>query len=118
MSKRTEDRGLLIMITSDGMGQADEALRHKLISTYLKLLTENDVLPGAICFYTEGVRLVVEGSPVIGELKALEAKGVPLILCQTCLNHYGLADKVQVGIVGGLTDIIAAQWKADKVITI
>ena len=118
MAKQSEDKGLLLMVTSDGMGQSDAELRHKLITTYFKLLTENDVLPGAICFYTEGVRLVVEGSPVIEELKDLEARGVPLIVCQTCLNYYGLTGKELVGIVGGMTDIIAAQWKADKVITI
>ena len=41
-----------------------------------------------------------------------------LIICGTCLNHYNLADKVQVGVVGGMTDIIEAQWRADKVITL
>jgi sulfur relay (sulfurtransferase) complex TusBCD TusD component (DsrE family) len=51
-------------------------------------------------------------------LQALEANGVPLVICQTCLNHFGLADKVKVGIVGGMTDIIEAQWRADKVITL
>jgi len=61
---------------------------------------------------------VVEGSPLIEQLKALEAKGVHLILCSTCLNHYGLLDKVQVGIIGGMTDLIEAQWRADKVITL
>jgi sulfur relay (sulfurtransferase) complex TusBCD TusD component (DsrE family) len=61
---------------------------------------------------------VVEGSPLIEQLKALEAKGVHLILCSTCLNHYGLPDKVQVGIIGGMTDLIEAQWQADKVITL
>jgi peroxiredoxin family protein len=76
------------------------------------------MLPGAICFYTEGVRLVCEGSPVLDQLRALEAKGVHLIICQTCLEFFGLADKVQVGVVGGMGDIIEAQWRAEKVITI
>jgi sulfur relay (sulfurtransferase) complex TusBCD TusD component (DsrE family) len=100
------------------MGKGDPELQQKLIKTYLQLLEKSDTLPAAICFYTDGVRLVVEGSPVIEQLEALEAKGVHLILCSTCLNHYGLAEKVQVGVVGGMTDIIEAQWRADKVITI
>ena len=106
------------MITNDGMGQAEEPLRKKLIRTYLRLLDENDILPGAICFYTDGVKLVVEGSHVLDTLKSLEAKGVHLIVCNTCLDYFGLADNVKVGIVGGMTDIISAQWKAEKVITI
>ena len=72
----------------------------------------------AICFYTDGVRLVVEGSPVIELLKSLEAKGVRLILCSTCLSYFNLTDQVKVGIVGGMTDIIEAQRRASKVISL
>jgi selenium metabolism protein YedF len=108
----------LILITNEGMGQADQALQHKLIGTYLNLLNEHDLLPAAICFYTNGVKLVVEGSPVLAQLQALEAKGVHLVICQTCLTYFGLTDKVKVGIVGGMTDIIEAQWQAEKVITL
>jgi intracellular sulfur oxidation DsrE/DsrF family protein len=108
----------VILINNDGMGKADLDLQHKLIAKYLELLVVNDELPAAICFYTEGVKLVVEGSPVIPQLKTLEKKGVHLILCSTCLEHFGLADKVQVGIVGGMGDIIEAQMKASKVITL
>jgi hypothetical protein len=108
----------VILVVNDGMGHADPALRHKLIRIYLTLLLEGQSLPGAICFYTEGVRLVVEGSPVLDLLRQIEARGVFLLSCQTCLSHYGLADKVQVGIVGGLYDIIEVQHRAAKVITI
>ena len=108
----------IILITNDGMGNAVPELRHKLIGTYLTLLLQNDMLPAAICFYTEGVRLAVEGSPVLPQLRELEERGVRLILCTTCLNFYGLMEKIRVGIVGGMADILEAQMKADKVITI
>jgi len=55
---------------------------------------------------------------VLGQLKALEEKGVRLIVCSTCLEYFNLVDKVKVGIVGGMTDIIEAQMKAEKVITL
>ena len=51
-------------------------------------------------------------------LQSLEARGVRLILCGTCLNWFGLTDRLRVGIVGGMTDIIEAQRLADKVITL
>jgi len=107
-----------ILITRNGMGEADPELQAKLISTYFKLLEENETLPAVICFYAEGVKLVVTGSPVLDSLGKLEAKGVRLVLCNTCLNFYGLADQVEVGVVGGMGDIIEAQVKADKVVTI
>lgn len=107
-----------ILVTNDGMGKANIELQHKLAGKYFELLAANDLLPGVVCFYTDGVRLVCEGSPVLDQLQALEARGVRLVVCSTCLNYLGLQDKVQVGIVGGMTDIIEAQWRAEKVITI
>jgi intracellular sulfur oxidation DsrE/DsrF family protein len=111
-------KNTIIQITNDGMGKGDPTLQHKLIVKYLELIQMNESLPNAITFYTDGVKMVVEGSPALEQLRALEGKGVHLIVCSTCLEHYGLSDKVQVGIVGGMTDIIEAQVKADKVITL
>jgi len=100
------------------MGYADPALQHKLLDTYLKLIMENNSLPAAICFYTEGIKIVVEGSPFLERLSHLEQMGVRLIVCSTCLNYFGLSEKVRVGIVGGMSDILEAQSKASKVITL
>lgn len=118
MSNSSKKSANVILINNDGMGQAEQPLRQKLLKTYLTLLDESNMLPEAICFYTEGVKLTTEGSPVMETLKSLESKGVHLIICNTCLNYFNLVDKVRVGIVGGMTDIIAAQWKAEKVITL
>jgi intracellular sulfur oxidation DsrE/DsrF family protein len=118
MSQHIERSSITLLVTSEGMGDGDPQLQLKLVTNYLRLLDENNQLPSVICFYTDGVKLVVEGSPVLEELRSLEEKGVWLIVCQTCLNHYSLLDKVQVGVVGGMTDIIEAQWRAEKVITI
>ena len=111
-------KSILIQVIRDGMGVADQALQHTLLRKYLLLLQENNTLPAAICFYTSGVKMVVEGSPVLDVLKSLEAHGVRLIVCKTCLDYYGLLEKVRVGIVGGMGDIITAQSLADKVITL
>jgi hypothetical protein len=112
------DSDTVILVTRNGMGDAEPALQQKLAVTYFQLLDENGILPAAICFYTNAVFLVVEGSPVLDSLKSLEAKGVRLILCSTCLNYFGLTEKVRVGIVGGMTDIIEAQRRASKIIAI
>ena len=108
----------VILVTNNGLGKADLALQHKLAAKYFELLLQNHELPAAICFYTDGVNLTVTDSPVLDQLKSLETKGVRLIICSTCLDYYGIKDKVQVGIVGGMPDIIEAQTKASKVITI
>jgi hypothetical protein len=118
MAANSAFESTVILLTKEGMGHADAGLQKELLQKYLKLLEQNGTLPGAICFFTEGVKLVVEGSAILEILQTLESKGVHLIVCQTCLNYFGLADKVKVGIVGGMGDIIAAQVKATKVITL
>ena len=112
------DSDTVILINRNGMGEAVQDLQHKLIGTYLKLLDDHNILPGAICFYTEGIYLVVEGSPVLETLQSLENKGVRLIICSTCLNYFKITDQVKVGIVGGMGDILEAQGRAAKVITL
>ncbi len=108
----------IIQITNNGMGKGDETLQLTLLGKYLEILSQHNDVPNAICFYTEGVKLVCEGSPVIEQLHVLEAKGVRLIVCSTCLNYYDLTGKLEIGIVGGMPDIIEAQLKAEKVITL
>jgi intracellular sulfur oxidation DsrE/DsrF family protein len=111
-------RDTVILVTNNGMGKGPEDLQLTLIGKYLELLNQQNDLPAVICFYTEGVRLVAEGSPVIEKLRTLEEKGVRLIICSTCLNYFGLAENVKIGIVGGMGDMLTAQWQAGKVITL
>ncbi len=115
---RANNNSTVILINNDGMGSAEEPLRHKLLRVYLTMLQENEFYPGAICFYAGGVKMVVEDSPVLDLLRALEEKGVRLIICSTCLQYFGLTEKVAVGIIGGMSDIVLAQWMANKVITL
>jgi intracellular sulfur oxidation DsrE/DsrF family protein len=108
----------VLIINNNGMGKGPQDLQLTLLSKYLELLEQQIDLPSAICFYTEGVRLVTEGSPVIEKLQLLEGKGVRLIVCSTCLNYFGLSEKIKIGIIGGMGDILEAQRLANKVITL
>jgi len=108
----------VIVVARDGMGEAPSELGHRLVKSYFGLLLQNEMLPRAICFYGAGVHLVGSASPVIEELRALEAKGVRLVACSTCVNFFELADDIRVGVVGGMGDILEAQWRADRVIAL
>ena len=109
----------VILITRYGMGHSQLAdLPIKLIEKYFNLMLQGQEYPKVICFYTDGVKLTVTGSPVLNQLKELEKKGVRLIICSTCLDAMGLTKNVEVGVVGGMPDILEAQMKADKVISI
>lgn len=107
-----------LLITRAGLGQADPELSRKLLASYLGLLDLENQLPGTIAFYAEGVHLVCEGSHVLEELAALAERGVDLVACGTCLDFYSLTKSLRVGREGTMRDIIAAQFTADRVITI
>jgi intracellular sulfur oxidation DsrE/DsrF family protein len=109
----------VLVFTSYGMGQTENAdLKIKLAKKFLSLIADADPLPPQICFYTDGVKLCVNGSPVLDELRVLAGKGVELVICSTCLETFGLRDQVAVGIVGGMGDIITAMMNADNAITL
>lgn len=115
----SKNRDIVFVFNSDGMGRTqDQELRLNLARKFLQLLAEAESLPKAICFYTDGVRLVCEGSPLIQEFERLETLGVHLVLCNTCLDRLGLIDAVRVGIVGGMADIITAMSMAESVVTL
>lgn len=108
----------VLLFTRNGLGDAPEGLQQTLAVKYLSLLAQEDEKPSQILFYTEGVKLVCEGSPVLGWLRNLEEAGVELIVCSTCLEYFGLTEQVRVGKVGGMFGILAAMQQADKVISL
>ncbi len=111
------DKETLILFTRYGLGDAPAELQQKLAGILLNLLNMGTP-PGVLAFYGEGVRLVCEGSPVLEPLKALAGKGTTLVICQTCLDYFGLRDQVRVGTIGGMGDIVAAMGAATKVISV
>ncbi|RPI25091.1 MAG: hypothetical protein EHM70_20510 [Chloroflexota bacterium] len=108
----------VLLFTRFGLGHAPEDLQQQLAVKFLSLLLDSGQLPEKILFYTDGVRLACQGSPVISQLQALEAKGVELVLCKTCLDYFQLGDKVAAGVVGGMGDILEAMQKAARVISL
>ena len=92
----------VVFVGHDTVGEGDPELGHSLIKMFFYTLSEKPDLPSAICFMNGGVRLVTENEQTIEHLKVLEQKGVKLIVCGTCLNFYGLTDKLQCGTIGNM----------------
>jgi sulfur relay (sulfurtransferase) complex TusBCD TusD component (DsrE family) len=106
----------VVVFTREGMGEGPVELQRALAGKFLSLTLESQKLPSQILFYTDGVKLTCSGSPVLEQLKQLEAAGVELVLCKTCLDFFGLIDQVQVGVVGGMGDILSALQATAKVV--
>jgi len=109
---------IMVLVTSDFLGRGDDQLGSKLMGGFLKTLKEMGNELWRLVFLNNGVKLTVEGSTVLSSLKELKDQGVPLHVCGTCLNHFNLLDKLRVGEISNMLDIVTAMQVADKVITI
>ena len=108
--------GAVVVVSSREMGSGDPALGAILIKSFLFALTKQDVLPSAVLFYNGGAFLTCEGSESLEDLKTLEAQGVEITTCGTCLDFYGLKDKLAVGTVSNMYDIVEKQLGAARVL--
>ena len=106
----------LVIISSKTMGSPNEQLGATLLKGFIYALTQQDELPDQILFYNGGAFLTCEGSESLEDLKSLEAQGVEIRRCGTCLNFYGLTEKLQVGDVTNMYDIAERMSKADRII--
>lgn len=106
----------VVVLSSDVMGSGDDELGATLMKAFVFALTQQDELPATILAYNGGVKLTVEGSPVLDDLKKLAEAGVEIMSCGTCLNHYGLSDKLAVGEVTNMYVIVEKQLNARVVV--
>jgi hypothetical protein len=112
---------LVVLVTQEGLGRVDPADRQfgvEMFDRFLHAFESQAVHPACICFYTNGVKLVCEGSPALLGLRLLQGMGVRLVACRSCLEHFQVVDKVAVGEVGGMNDIVALLAGADNVVTV
>ena len=114
-----DQRGdLVIAVGSNCMGSGDDALGATLMKGYLYAVSQQEQLPKTILFYNGGAKLTVEGSVSVEDLKNMEAQGVEILTCGTCLNFYGLGDKLAVGNVTNMYTIVEKLTSAAKVIRV
>ena len=108
----------VIAVGSNCMGSGDDALGATLMKGYLYAVSQQEELPKAILFYNGGAKLTVEGSVSVEDLKNMEAQGVEILTCGTCLNFYGLGDKLAVGSVTNMYTIVEKLTQAAKIIRV
>ncbi len=108
----------VIFISSETVGRGDEELGRVLIKSLIYTLTEKDIKPKKIIFMNSGVKLTIEGSPVLENLQKIESAGTEILICGTCLDFFQLKEKVSVGNISNMYDIVDSFIQADKVIAV
>lgn len=106
----------VVVLSSNKMGEGSEELGEILMKGFIFALTELEELPNTILLYNSGVKLSTEGSNSIENLKTLQAQGVEILNCGTCLNYYELTDKLEVGEITNMYFILEKMSQADKII--
>ena len=113
-SERPENT--VVVISADHMGQGDDTLGRVLLKGFLFALTQQEKLPRTVLFYNGGAFVTCDGSASLEDLHKLEALGVEILTCGTCLDFYGLKEQLAVGGVTNMYDIVEKQMKADLVL--
>jgi selenium metabolism protein YedF len=114
----TEKEKIVVMVATDRMGYGDDALGLKLMVNFIKTLKEMGDELWRLIFVNNGVKLTIDDSQVVPELKELEENGLLILVCGTCLDHFDLLDRKQVGETTNMLDVVTAMQLADKVINI
>jgi selenium metabolism protein YedF len=107
---------LVIVLSSDRMGRGNDELGEVLMRSFVHTLLTLEPRPAKIILYNTGVRLASRESALIDDLKQLEAAGVELFVCGTCVNYFELKDELGAGIVSNMYDIAAAMTGAGKLV--
>lgn len=106
----------VVVIKSEFMGDGDNELGKVLIKGFIYALSQQDELPQTMLFYNGGAKITSEGSESIEDLKALEEKGVKIFTCGTCLNYYGLTEKLCVGEATNMYEITKKMTEASLIV--
>ena len=107
----------VVVINRDQMGAGDRELGRRILGTCLRKLPSFDGLE-AIVLYNSGVKLAVKGSELAGELALLHERGIEVLSCGTCLEHFGIKDELLFERASNMEEILATLRAADKVITL
>ena len=111
-----EDPALTCVPDARGDLVGSDELGKLLMKSFLFAVSQLPRLPRTVLFYNGGAKLTVEGSESLEDLRNMEAQGVEILTCGTCLNFYGLAEKLAVGGVTNMYAIVEALANAGKVI--
>lgn len=112
----TRKKGMLVVLSGCTMGSGDEKLGKTLMKAFVFALTKQDVLPETILCYNTGAYLTTEGADTLEDLKLLESEGVTILTCGTCLDFYGLKEKLVVGGVTNMYDIVERMESAQTIV--
>ncbi|MDY0226158.1 MAG: sulfurtransferase-like selenium metabolism protein YedF [Desulfomicrobium apsheronum] len=117
-TKSPDASKILVFLTADTMGVGDDTLGSRLMGNFLNTLPELGDTLWRIIMVNGAVKLATATNPAVEALKKLEAAGVSILVCGTCLEFFKLMDQKAVGQVTNMLDVVTSQQVADKIISL
>ena len=112
------EKKIMVLAASNCMGRGDDVLGEKLMMNYIGTLKEMGPELWRLVLVNSGVKLAIEGSQVLPSIQELEKSGVSVLVCGTCLDHFGILEQKMVGETTNMLDIVTSMQVADKVIKV
>lgn len=109
-------KGMVAVLSANTMGNGDAKLGKALMKAFVFALTKQDILPETVVCYNSGAYLTCQGSDSLEDFKALEAEGVTIVTCGTCLDFYGIKERLAVGTVTNMYEIVEIMERATSII--
>jgi selenium metabolism protein YedF len=116
--QQTEAKKIMVMCASDRIGFGDDELGLALMVNFLRTLKEMGDELWRLVFVNNGVKLTIDGSEVLEDLREYEKGGLKILVCGTCLTHFKLLERKQVGETTNMLDIVTAMQLSDRVINL
>lgn len=116
--RRVGEKKIMVLVTSTHMGHGDDGLGDMLMFNFVKTLKEMGSDLWRVAFVNSGVSFTAEGSEAVPILQELAGGGVQITACGACLAYFHLLDKIQVGEVTNMLEIVTSMKDADSVVTI
>jgi len=116
--EREEKKTISVFVSANTIGRDDDKLGKILIRAFFPTLLETEPQPNKLIFMNSGVKLTVEGSEVIDPLKKIENEGIEILVCGTCLDFYNIKDKIKVGRISNMFEIVDSLINSNKILSI
>ena len=109
---------LAVLVAGKTLGREDKELGEVLIKGFLGTLSKLETPPAVLALMNEGVKLALPDASTCDHLKDLEGTGTKILVCGTCTNHFGITERVGVGTISNMFEILEAVTGADKVLSV
>jgi selenium metabolism protein YedF len=109
---------LVIVIGSDTMGKGNDELGTVLMKSFIHTLLETSPQADSIIFFNTGVKLTIQGSEVLEDIRTLSERGVKILVCGTCLGFFEIKDRLAAGIISNMYDITETMTGAGRLVQI